>query len=52
MEPLASTEAMIKRAEEILLTRKALQRGDVVVILSGTQPVRGATNMMKMERME
>ncbi|HEY4491029.1 MAG TPA: pyruvate kinase, partial [Acidobacteriota bacterium] len=35
MEPLASTEAMIKRAEEILLTRKALQRGDVVVILSG-----------------
>jgi pyruvate kinase len=47
---LNSTEAIIKRAEEILLERKAIQRGDVVVIVSGTNPVRGATNMMKIER--
>jgi pyruvate kinase len=49
-EPVVGTEALIKRATEILVERKAVQRGDVVVIVSGTQPVRGATNMMKIER--
>lgn len=42
--------AMIKRAEEMLLDLKVVQKGDVVVIVAGTNPVRGATNMMKIER--
>ena len=49
-DSVSATEEITKRAEEILLERKIVQRGDVVVIVSGTHPVRGATNMMKIER--
>jgi pyruvate kinase len=49
-DSLSTTEEIIKRAEEILLERKLIKRKDVVVIVSGTHPVRGATNMMKIER--
>jgi pyruvate kinase len=48
----SSTDDMIKRAEELLLTAGSVQKGDVVVIVSGTNPVRGATNMMKIERFQ
>lgn len=49
-DSVSATEEITKRAEEILVERKIVQRGDVVVIVSGTHPVRGATNMMKIER--
>lgn len=49
-DSVSTTEEIIKRAEEILLQKKVVRRGDVVVIVSGTHPVRGATNMMKIER--
>ncbi len=45
-------EIMIEQAENMLLERGFLQRGDVVVLVSGTQSVRGATNMMKLERVD
>jgi pyruvate kinase len=48
----SSTDDMIKRAEELLLASGAVHKGDVVVIVSGTNPVRGATNMMKIERFQ
>jgi pyruvate kinase len=50
-EAVSNTDALIRRAEEILLNIGALQSGDVIVIVSGTNPVRGATNMMKIERL-
>jgi pyruvate kinase len=49
-DSLNTTEEIIKRAEEMLLERKLINAGEVVVIVSGTSPVRGATNMMKIER--
>jgi pyruvate kinase len=45
-----NTEAMIERAEAAILRRKLLKRGDTVVVLAGTTPLRGATNMMKVHR--
>ena len=47
---IPETDAMIKKAEEMLLAARAVQKGDVVVVVSGTQRMRGATNMMKIER--
>ena len=43
-------EIMFEQAEKMLLERGVLERGDIVVLVSGTQSVRGATNMMKLER--
>jgi pyruvate kinase len=39
---------MVQKAENVLLTKNLLQKGDSVVVVSGTQPERGATNMMKL----
>jgi pyruvate kinase len=50
-ESTSNTEAMIRQAEEILLAKGAVHKGDAIVIVSGTNPVRGATNMMKIERL-
>lgn len=44
-----SLEEMIKAGEELLLQKKLVEKGDVVVIITGTQPVRGSTNTMKIE---
>jgi pyruvate kinase len=41
---------MVQNAEKFLLEKKLLEKGDAVVIVSGTQAARGATNMMKMGR--
>jgi pyruvate kinase len=51
-ESIPSTDSMIRRAEEILLATGAASKGDVIVIVSGTNRVRGATNMMKIDRLE
>ena len=50
LESLPDSHAMVQRAEQKLLELNLLQKGDAVVIVSGTQPARGATNMMKMGR--
>ena len=47
---IPETDAMIKKGEEMLLAARAVQKGDVVIVVSGTQSHRGATNMMKIER--
>lgn len=49
-QPIPDTDQMFRKAEEMLLETGAIQKGDVIVIVSGTQPQRGATNMMKIER--
>lgn len=48
LDEIPNTEEMFQRAEEILLSRKLLQKGDPVVIVSGTHRMTGATNMMKL----
>lgn len=51
IENMADYSLMVQRAEQKLLKENLLQKGDAVVVVSGTQPVRGATNMMKMGRL-
>jgi pyruvate kinase len=52
IESTSSTDAMIRQATEILLATGAVHKGDAIVIVSGTNQVRGATNMMKIERLQ
>lgn len=49
-EPLPDTDSMIRRGIEMLIEQGTVQKGDVIIIVSGTNPVAGATNMMKIER--
>lgn len=42
-----STDGLIHRGERVLLKKGILSPGDVIVVVSGTQRIRGATNMMK-----
>jgi len=48
--PMSNLETAFRLAEDYLEKHSFVKRGDAVVIVSGTQPVRGATNMMKVER--
>ena len=50
IETFSDSNEMVQRADQKLLSARLLQKGDPVVIVSGTQPARGATNMMKMGR--
>jgi pyruvate kinase len=50
LENLSDPNVMVQRAEQKLLEMGRLVKGDPIVIVSGTQPARGATNMMKMGR--
>src|SRR5262249_45826075 len=47
----SESAAMIRKAEDMLLEAKAVEQDDVLIIISGTQNVPGATNMMKIERL-
>jgi pyruvate kinase len=49
-DPISSTDEMIRKGVEILTHSGEVQKGDVIIIVSGTNPVPGATNMMKIER--
>lgn len=42
-----STDEMIQKGEQVVRRLKLLKKGDKVVVVSGTQLLRGATNMMK-----
>lgn len=42
-----STDEMFHLGEKTVLKKKLLNKGDRVVVISGTQFIRGATNMMK-----
>lgn len=46
-----STDEMIRQGERVALRQKILRKGDEVVVVSGTQLLRGATNMMKILRL-
>ncbi len=50
LQEVPDTGEMFRRAEEILVNRKLVQKGDSVVIVSGTHRTTGATNMMKLGR--
>jgi pyruvate kinase len=45
-----STDEMLNVGERAMIKKRFLKRGDVVVIVSGTSPTLGATNMMKVHR--
>ncbi|NQT19963.1 MAG: pyruvate kinase [Planctomycetes bacterium] len=44
------TDAILTAGEEMLLESGRLHRGDVIVIVSGAMPMRGATNFVKIQR--
>lgn len=48
---LSDPNEMVHHAEKKLLETKLMERGETVVIVTGTQPARGATNIMKMGRL-
>lgn len=50
MEMGKSTDEMISIGERIILEKKLLKRGDVIIIIAGSTPMRGATNMMKLHK--
>ncbi|HUS58605.1 MAG TPA: pyruvate kinase [Planctomycetota bacterium] len=45
------TDRMLAQGEELLLQKGMVQKGDVVVIVSGAMPVRGATNLVEIRRL-
>jgi pyruvate kinase len=45
-----SMVTMIQQAENILLKDKFVRKNDLVLVVSGTTPVRGATNFVRMKR--
>ncbi|MGR3311222.1 MAG: pyruvate kinase [Candidatus Brocadiales bacterium] len=46
-----NTDEMISIGERIILEKKLLKRGDVIIIIAGSTPMRGATNMMKLHKL-
>ncbi len=46
---IVGTDDLIAAGERALLDRKHLPEGQEVVVLAGQQPMRGSTNMMKVE---
>ena len=45
-------DKLIEKAETILLKRKLIKKNDLVIIISGTVPTRGATSFMKIKKIE
>jgi pyruvate kinase len=41
---------LMRDAEKVLVTKRLVARGDLIVVVSGTSPVRGATNLMRIKR--
>ena len=46
---IQSTDELIAAAEKALMNQGLLSQGDEVVILGGNAPLRGASNLMKIE---
>lgn len=46
---ISGTDDLIAAGERVLLERKLVPRGQEIVVLAGNGPLRGATNMMKVE---
>jgi pyruvate kinase len=42
--------SMIRSGERLLQKRRIVKKGDLVVVVSGTTPVRGATNVLRIKR--
>jgi pyruvate kinase len=41
---------LMRDAENALLKRKLAKKGDAIVVVSGTTPVRGATNFLRVKK--
>ncbi len=49
MEFLENTDEIVQKTEEVLLSKKLVQRGDIIVILLGSPIfIKGTTNLMKL----
>ena len=46
---IESTEELVIETQNALMAQGLLNRGDEVVILGGNAPLRGASNLMKIE---
>jgi len=47
LEFKANTDQLIEKAENILINKKIIQKGDSIVMIGGTTPIKGATNMLR-----
>lgn len=47
-----STDEMIELGERILVEKGLVKKGDTIVIVAGKTPAKGATNMLKVERID
>jgi len=45
-----NTDEMIRLGEELLESKELIEPGDLVITVSGMAPMKGATNMLKVER--
>lgn len=52
LQSRSSTDEMIEMGERILKEKGLVKNGDKIVIVAGKTPARGATNMLKVERIE
>ncbi len=52
LQSQSSTDEMIDLGERILREKGLVEKGDTIVIVAGKTPVKGATNMLKVERIE
>lgn len=52
LQTQASTDQMIEMGEKILKEKGFIKKDDTIVIVAGKTPAKGATNMLKVERIE
>ncbi len=52
LQSQSSTDEMIDLGERILREKGLVEKGDNIVIVAGKTPVKGATNMLKVERID
>lgn len=52
LQTQASTDQMIEMGEKILKEKGFVKKNDTIVIVAGKTPAKGATNMLKVERIE
>jgi pyruvate kinase len=50
IEHTKNTDEMIIEGENLLKDKKLIKKGDKVIIISGINPRKGATNMLKLSK--
>ncbi len=50
LEYTQNTDVLIAKAESMLLDERIIKEGDIIIVVGGVTPVKGATNMLKVLR--